>query len=650
MHLIRALLLDDDDTDAASFRRALDEAGIETVVASSLTGAENLLRMLRPHIVFGEVAAGGAELPDLVDRIHGEGVPSVLTSREHHREPDLKNLAEGRGAHGHLMRPFGARALMDCLRSHLGAETLLLCAKNRGEQEDPSGDPEGVRGLLREASQDVPAPSAMRPGPPAFLLAQLRHARATGLFYVLDGHTQILFHLDEGIPHCARTNLPRMRLTHILLEEGHIGSQRIQEARELTRSLGGTRWLEEVLIGLEAIDDTTLESAVQSQVEALLTRVLGRQQARCCYLPSQVAVPASARGPFDPVRHLYDAIRSIEDEGLLREHLPAGNLIPRREASWQRRADALGLSAFERELLSLVDGKKTLREICGIGRRTLGNVEAHVLALWAGGLFRLREPAEEKRALPAPSPKVGERQGDLAHEPFVHVLERLHEEAATGTLTVEHEGRRKWIYLREGEVVFARSNLHEDRIGRVLVEAELVGEQDVEQAARLSGPRRSLRLGGVLMERGLVTFEQLWWAGLFQVRRILQGLFTWQAGAWTFRPGDLPVWTAAAVAFETGELILEGIRQCPAAVLHRLGPVPDSLAAAPGRLEGSSLRLSEIEEAVLAWIEQPGGVADLLEVGLGSEEEVLRAVHGLLGAGLLRQEVPEGSPPAPETV
>lgn len=119
------------------------------------------------------------------------------------------------------------------------------------------------------------------------------------------------------------------------------------------------------------------------------------------------------------------------------------------------------------------------------------------------------------------------------------ILEHLQSTRATGILTLEQDNRVKSIYLKEGQIVFASSNLEADRLGEMLLRAGKLSYQQHEGSVKML-KTTGKRLGAVLVELGFLTPKGLFEGLKYQVLEILYSLFLWKEGRYRFAPGELP--------------------------------------------------------------------------------------------------------------
>ncbi|MEZ4384036.1 MAG: DUF4388 domain-containing protein [Nannocystaceae bacterium] len=110
--------------------------------------------------------------------------------------------------------------------------------------------------------------------------------------------------------------------------------------------------------------------------------------------------------------------------------------------------------------------------------------------------------------------------------------------AATGCLKVNHEGTEKWVWFTEGQPVFARSNLSDDRLTDRLLERGLLSRAQYEDAQELIANKGARRSGEVLVEAKLIRQSALDEALQEHLLHMFDAMFLWPDAAWTFDGGD----------------------------------------------------------------------------------------------------------------
>src|SRR6185436_18056208 len=134
-------------------------------------------------------------------------------------------------------------------------------------------------------------------------------------------------------------------------------------------------------------------------------------------------------------------------------------------------------------------------------------------------------PRTIERGMAATVPKrvepfvvAGGLKGQLSQLPIPEILNHLRLSRATGILTLVSGGARKAVYLREGRVVFASSNLPNDRLGEILIREGKITVEEYE--ASIKAISRGKRQGRVLVEMGALSPKDLWAGVQFQVQEI----------------------------------------------------------------------------------------------------------------------------------
>jgi hypothetical protein len=191
--------------------------------------------------------------------------------------------------------------------------------------------------------------------------------------------------------------------------------------------------------------------------------------------------------------------------------------------------------------------------------------------------------------------------------------------------------RRRSIYFREGQVVFASSSARAERLGPVLLRHGVIGPDELERATHLVKSGRPL--GQVLVDQGILDSGQLYEGLTLQVREIVLGACLEGEGEFAFLEGPHDEANAVRLSERTRDLLLEGMR--------RLEEV-DELARRVGGRDAVLRRAGEpdrdLGEAESAFLEAVDGIRTAAECasvsGLGLLDG-LRAAVALVSGGAL---------------
>jgi len=169
--------------------------------------------------------------------------------------------------------------------------------------------------------------------------------------------------------------------------------------------------------------------------------------------------------------------------------------------------------------------------------------------------------------------------GALAALTFPEVVQFVFSSLKSGVLLLSFAGedapladqpgdlRRKSLYFRDGQVVFASSSDPNDRLGPVLAAAGLAPEAELDRCSRLV--RSGRPLGQVLVDEGVITSGQLYEAISLQVKEIFLGCFLETAGDFAFIEGTHDEQNQVKLPDRTRDLILEGMKRLEEAELRR---------------------------------------------------------------------------------
>jgi hypothetical protein len=271
------------------------------------------------------------------------------------------------------------------------------------------------------------------------------------------------------------------------------------------------------------------------------------------------------------------------------------------------------------------------------GQLSLPSREAESLGLAGGGEVELVS-ARGTFALVVParpdSPSAW-FAGSLAALTVAEVIQFVFSSLKTGVLLLSGAGappaggspgelRRKSLYFRDGQVVFASSSDPEDRLGPLLLANGLVADADLERCSRLVASGRPL--GRVLVDQGVLTSGQLYEGITLQVKEIFLRAFLETGGEFAFLEGPHDEQSQVKLPERTRDLILQGMKRLEQAEQQRAAE-----AAASGAPPGVEL---EIEAPTLTPAPLAGAPARVPRASGPFEtyRRIFKRVHGALAA------------------
>ncbi|HEU4734687.1 MAG TPA: DUF4388 domain-containing protein, partial [Kofleriaceae bacterium] len=205
------------------------------------------------------------------------------------------------------------------------------------------------------------------------------------------------------------------------------------------------------------------------------------------------------------------------------------------------------------------------------------------------------------------------RSGELAMRPLPAVLLDLHDERATGRLSLKRGRVAKTIDLVDGNPVSAASTPRDETLGHFLVSGGVISE-DEHRAAVAHAGRAGLKLGEALVALRSLTVEQLIDQLASQARHTLVQALRWPQGAWRFDPGGDP---GDGMRLRMVEVVLDGLRETAVEDLDRLA-----------RLDAMAFELTERGVRLDAELRRAFGDSTISALGRRAEIGEIEQVFG----------------------
>jgi tetratricopeptide (TPR) repeat protein len=157
--------------------------------------------------------------------------------------------------------------------------------------------------------------------------------------------------------------------------------------------------------------------------------------------------------------------------------------------------------------------------------------------------------------IPGMAPITGEIKG-LA---VPWLFQGLHAGKKTGTVIFARDTTAKKVFISQGDLIFASSNLKEDRLGELLLRTGAITKEQFDASSELV-MKTGKKQGRVLVELGFLDPKGLVVGVKSQVRQIIDNLLAWQDGYYIFDEGPLPDSDIIPLQMSIGNLIIEGLR------------------------------------------------------------------------------------------
>lgn len=223
--------------------------------------------------------------------------------------------------------------------------------------------------------------------------------------------------------------------------------------------------------------------------------------------------------------------------------------------------------------------------------------------------------------------------GDLSVIGIVEIVGLINSLRKDGVLTFVKDDIRKALYFQGGEIVYAVSNLEEDRLGNVLFRnGKISREVLIEVADKV---KSGTRLGEILMEMKLITPRDVYVGLTMQVKSIFLSLFSYQSGFYIFEEKRPDLRNAVRLSESTLELIMEGMRQY--GELSRLRSIISDKESILSQVSPSpDIELNEKEKYLLTFVDSRRTVNQIIEESRLGEYDCMRFIVSLYRAGFIK--------------
>ena len=202
----------------------------------------------------------------------------------------------------------------------------------------------------------------------------------------------------------------------------------------------------------------------------------------------------------------------------------------------------------------------------------------------------------------------------------------------TGILSLRQGERTRRVYWERGDMIFASSSDPDESLGSFLVRHGKITQEQNMKSGLLVEPGK--RQGKVLVQMGVLTPKELWWAVKNQVLEIIYSTFALRDGYFTFEESEEPHEEKIKLSTSTTNIIMEGIRRLDEwPMIKELIPndrlVPE---LAPVDQQDKGVRFLEGEKSVLALIDGRRTVREIIHRSALDEFETLRVFLSLVRA------------------
>jgi hypothetical protein len=215
------------------------------------------------------------------------------------------------------------------------------------------------------------------------------------------------------------------------------------------------------------------------------------------------------------------------------------------------------------------------------------------------------------------------------------ILDFLSTMSKTGVLLLRNGNVTKTLHFKRGVVVFATSNIPDERFGEMLLrEGKITADQFTEASKQIT---RGKRLGKILVEMQALSPKDLWNEVRHQVQEIAYSVFSWDSGTFQFFEGEERTGENITTSLTVQEILLEGLRRIKnKELLEKVFPSKDIVfeRVLPAN-RPTNLHFEEYEKHVFKLVDSERTVQEICDLSEIGEFETLKTLYIFFSIGYL---------------
>jgi hypothetical protein len=191
----------------------------------------------------------------------------------------------------------------------------------------------------------------------------LAGAQKTGTLGIQRGEEVAMIYFRSGQVFYAYGPRKLTRLGELLVKQGRITVEQLELALAEKNTDQGHRRLGEILLAKQWLSHEDLESAVQHQVEEVIYEVLRWEEGMFKFYEEQFPTDEEITITISTENLILEGVRRLDEMSRVKASLPAFERALRLAPAEDGRKKDIALAAEEWNVLTLVDGTRTIYEI-----------------------------------------------------------------------------------------------------------------------------------------------------------------------------------------------------------------------------------------------------------------------------------------------
>jgi hypothetical protein len=229
-------------------------------------------------------------------------------------------------------------------------------------------------------------------------------------------------------------------------------------------------------------------------------------------------------------------------------------------------------------------------------------------------------------------------QGNLDDVPLIGLFYAISSNCQTGVAIIRRDNVHKEVFFKEGWIVSARTNRSEEMLGNFLVKRGLISQSHLEHMVA-QAEKKGVKIGGFLVDNGLLLSKELRELLDFQIKEILCDLFSWKEGEFYFVEKEVEK-EDAVVSYTSLDIALFAARRAlDFSTFRKMVPHNKVVFHIPPYIDKSKAKIMEELDAhenfIFSLIDGRRNIDQLIKFSGDDETFTINILHRLLLMGLI---------------
>ncbi len=226
-------------------------------------------------------------------------------------------------------------------------------------------------------------------------------SRKSGTLGIQKDDSIVMIYFKDGEIIYAYGPRQTFHLGRLLKERGKITGEQLDEAIATQAKTENSRRLGEILIHKGFIDRADLEAVVTEQIRELLYSLLSWQTGSFKFYENQFPTEEEIVVSLSVEDVILEGLRRLDEINMIRETLPDTEQVYTISATQGERTRKVSLQSAEWNIMALVNGNRTIDEICNLSNLERNETLVKLAQLKLAGLIT---PTEKKPAKASAAP------------------------------------------------------------------------------------------------------------------------------------------------------------------------------------------------------------------------------------------------------